>query len=37
MKDKCFDNLSEFKMEKESFKGFEKLDELLLYDIEEGP
>ena len=37
MKDKCFDKLSVFKKEKESFKEFEKLDELLLDDIEEGP
>ena len=36
MKDKCFDKLSEFKKEKKSFKEFEKLDKLLLYDIEKG-
>ena len=37
MKGKCFDKLSVLKKEKESFKEFEKLDELLLDDIEEGP
>ena len=37
MKDKCFDKFSVFKKEKESFEEFEKLDELLLDDIEEGP
>ena len=36
MKDKCFDKLSVFKKE-ESLEEFEKLDELLLDDIEEGP
>ena len=37
MKDKCFDKLSVFKKEKESFEEFEKLDVLLLDDIEECP
>ena len=37
MKEKCFDKLSVFKKEKESFEEFEKLDELLLDDIEEAP
>ena len=36
MKDKCFDKLSVFKKDK-SFEEFEKLDELLLDDTEEGP
>ena len=37
MKEKCFNKSSVFKKEKESFEEFEKLDELLLDDIEEAP
>ena len=37
MKVKCLDKLSVFKTEKGSFEEFEKLDVLLLNDIEEGP
>ena len=37
MKDKCFDKFSVFKKEKEPFEELEKLDELLVDDVEEGP
>ena len=36
MNDKCFDKSSVFKKEKESFKEMEKLDELLVDNIDEG-